>query len=148
MNGATIDRVQIAARIPHAGTMCLLDEAVRWDADTIECRAVSHRDPANPLRARGQLAAVHAVEYAAQAMALHGALVSTDGRPPSRPGYIGAVRAVQLHAARLDEATDALTIRAERLAGDASHVLYAFTVCAGERVLAEGRISAALGAAP
>lgn len=146
MNGATIDHVQIAARIPHAGTMCLLDEAVRWDANTIECRAVSHRDPANPLRARGQLAAVHAIEYAAQAMALHGAL-ATGGRPPSQPGYIGAVRAVQLHAARLDEAAEALTIRVERLAGDASHVLYAFTVCAGERALAEGRISVALGAA-
>ena len=57
------------------------------------------------------------------------------------------MRAVQLHAARLDEATEALTIRAERLAGDASHVLYAFTVSAGERLLVEGRISVALGAA-
>ena len=147
MNGATIDHVQIAARIPHAGTMCLLDEAVRWDANTIECRAVSHRDPANPLRERGQLAAVHAIEYAAQAMALHGALVSTGGRRPSRPGYIGAVRAVQLHATRLDDAAGDLTILVERLAGDAGHVLYAVTVCAGERALAEGRISVALGAA-
>jgi len=146
MNGATLDRAQIAARIPHSGTMCLLHEAVRWDADTIECRAVSHRDPANPLRERGQLAAVHAIEYAAQAMALHGALLSTS-TPASRPGYIGAVRAIRLHTARLDDAVADLAVRGERLAGDASHVLYAFTVSAGERLLVEGRISVALGAA-
>ena len=135
MNSAPIDRVQIAARIPHAGTMCLLDEAVRWDANTIECRGGAQPEPPHPPPAPRPQAAVH------------GALVSTDFRPPSRPGYIGAVRAVQLHATRLDEAAEDLTIRAERLAGDAGHVLYAFTVCAGERVLAEGRISVALGAA-
>ena len=39
------------------------------------------------------------------------------------------------------------TIHAERLAGDASHALYAFSIRAGERLLAEGRISVALGAA-
>ena len=127
--------------------MCLLDEAVRWDANTIECRAVSHRDRrircaradswpqctrSNTQRRRWRCTA-------------HWFPLAADR--PSRPGYIGAVRAVQLHAARLDEAAEALTIRVERLAGDASHVLYAFTVCAGERALAEGRISVALGAA-
>ena len=127
--------------------MCLLHEVLRWDADAIECRAVSHRDPANPLRARGRLAAVHGIEYAAQAMALHGALLGGDGAPATRPGYIGAVRAVELHAARLDDVLEDLHVRAERLAGDASHVLYRFAVRAGGRLLVEGRVSVALGAA-
>lgn len=146
MTPAPLDHAAIAARIPHAGRMCLLHEAIAWDADSIDCRAVSHRDPTNPLRANGRLAAVHGIEYAAQAMALHGALLGGDGAPASRPGYIGAVRAVELHAARLDDVREDLDIRAERLAGDADHVLYAFAVRAGGRRLAEGRVSVALGA--
>ena len=147
VSGGPLDHAAIAARIPHAGRMCLLDEVLRWDGDAIECRAVSHRDPANPLRTGDRLAAVHGIEYAAQAMALHGALLGGDGAPASRPGYIGAVRALELHAPRLDGIADDLTIHAERLAGDASHVLYSFAVRAGDRLLVEGRISVALGAA-
>jgi predicted hotdog family 3-hydroxylacyl-ACP dehydratase len=147
VSGNSLDHAAIAARIPHAGSMCLLDEVVRWDADAIDCRARSHRDPANPLRSREQLAAVHGVEYAAQAMALHGALLSGVDAPASRPGYIGAVRALELHAPRLDDIAGDLAVHAERLVGDASHVLYAFNIRAGARLLVEGRISVALGAA-
>jgi predicted hotdog family 3-hydroxylacyl-ACP dehydratase len=147
VSGVRLDHAAIAARIPHAGRMCLLHEVIRWDGDAIECRAVSHHDLTNPLRARDRLAAVHGIEYAAQAMALHGALLGGEGAPATRPGYIGAVRALELHTTRLDDIVDALDIRAERLAGDASHVLYSFAVRVGERLLVEGRISVALGAA-
>jgi predicted hotdog family 3-hydroxylacyl-ACP dehydratase len=147
VSGGPLDHAAIAARIPHAGRMCLLHEVIRWDANSINCRARSHRDPANPLRSREQLAAVHGVEYAAQAMALHGALLGGAEAPASRPGYIGAVRALELHARRLDDIAEDLTIHAERLVGDASHVLYAFSIRAGERLLVAGRISVALGIA-
>ena len=40
----------------------------------IECTASTHRAPGNPLAANGRLEAVCGVEYASQAMALHGAL--------------------------------------------------------------------------
>ena len=147
VSGSTLDHAAITARIPHAGAMSLLHEVVAWDAGSIECRARSHRDPANPLRSRNQLASVHGIEYAAQAMALHGALLGGAGAPASRPGYIGAVRALELHVPRLDDIADDLTIHAERLAGDASHALYTFSLRAGGRLLAEGRISVALGVA-
>jgi len=147
VSSSPLDHAAIAARIPHAGRMCLLYEVTAWDADSIDCRARSHRDPANPLRSRGQLAAVHGVEYAAQAMALHGALLGGDDAPASRPGYIGAVRALEVHAPRLDDIADDLTVHAERLIGDASHALYSFTIHTGNRLLAEGRISVALGVA-
>lgn len=146
MSPDRLDHAAIAARIPHAGSMCLLHEVVTWSAESIECRARSHRDPSNPLRARGQLAAIHAVEYAAQAMALHGALLGGEGAPATRPGYIGAIRALDLHARRLDDVVVDLVIHANRLGGDASHVLYEFAIRAGERPLVEGRISVALGA--
>ena len=147
MSDIRLDRTAIAARIPHSGRMCLLHEVVAWDAGSIDCLARSHRDPANPLRSRSQLASVHGVEYAAQAMALHGALLGGEGAPAERPGYIGAVRALELHAPRLDDIEGDLTIHAERLAGDATHALYAFSIRSHERLLAEGRISVALGVA-
>jgi predicted hotdog family 3-hydroxylacyl-ACP dehydratase len=142
-----LDHAAIASRIPHDGRMCLLHEVAAWDANSIDCRARSHRDPANPLRSRSQLSAVHGIEYAAQAMALHGALLGGDDAAAPRPGYIGAVRALELHAARLDDVAEDLAVRAERLIGDASHVLYSFSIRAGPRLLLEGRISVALGIA-
>ena len=101
VSGSTLNHAAITARIPHAGAMSLLHEVVAWDAGSIECRARSHRDLANPLRSRNQLATVHGIEYAAQAMALHGALLGGEGAPATRPGYIGAVRALKVHAPRL-----------------------------------------------
>jgi predicted hotdog family 3-hydroxylacyl-ACP dehydratase len=142
-----LDHAAIAARIPHAGSMCLLHEVVSWNADSIDCLARSHRDPANPLRSGNRLAAVHGIEYAAQAMALHGTLLGGENAPASRPGYIGAVRALELHTPRLDGIAGDLSVHAERLVGDASHVLYAFNIRAGDRLLVEGRISVALGVA-
>jgi predicted hotdog family 3-hydroxylacyl-ACP dehydratase len=124
---ATLDHAGIAARVPHAGRMCLLDRLLRWDASTIECRATSHRDAANPLRGDDGLLAVCAIEYAAQAMALHGGLGAPEGSAP-RPGYIASVRNVQCSVSRLDDIGGELVVTAERLAGDASQVMYAFDV--------------------
>ena len=141
-----LDRDWIAARIPHSGTMCLLDAVVGWSDTRVHCTATSHRDPANPLRANGRLAAVCGIEYAAQAMAVHGALAAGDAAP--RPGMLVSVRAVQLHAERLDDLAADLAIHAERSSGDASLLLYQFSVHAADRLLLEGRASVLLGAPP
>ena len=144
---ATLDHAGIAARIPHGGRMCLLDALLSWSAEGIRCSAASHSDPDHPLRHGGALPAPAAIEYAAQAMALHGTLLGGENAPASRPGYIGAVRALELHTPRLDGIAGDLSVHAERLVGDASHVLYAFNIRAGDRLLVEGRISVALGVA-
>ena len=59
-----LDHAWIAAHIPHAGTMCVLDSVDAWDTERIRCTATSHRDPDNPLRAHGRLASVCGIEYA------------------------------------------------------------------------------------
>ena len=79
-----LDRVAIAARIPHQGSMCLLDAVLAWDSGQIHCRASSHRQPDNPLRAAARLGAACGIEYAAQAMAVHGALLAPSDRSDSR----------------------------------------------------------------
>ena len=142
---ATLDHAAIAARIPHQGTMCLLAAVDAWDAKRIRCRATSHRAADNPLRDGDDLPATSAIEYAAQAMAVHGALVAAPAATP-RMGYLASVRAVELHVARLDTIAAALEIDAERLSGDEHNILYAFTVSAGGACLARGRAAVILDA--
>jgi predicted hotdog family 3-hydroxylacyl-ACP dehydratase len=140
-----MDKAWIAARIPHQGDMCLLDAVDGWSPDHIVCHATSHTNPAHPLRAAGRLGAANGIEYAAQAMAVHGALVA-DANTAPRQGYLTSVRSVTLHADRLDGLDGPLDVRAERLSGDANNVLYRFTVHHSGRCLLEGRASVVLDA--
>ncbi len=142
---ADLDRAWIAAHIPHQGSMCLLNAVHDWAADAIACMATSHTDPANPLRAEGRLGAANGIEYAAQAMAIHGALLAGNDDQP-RQGYLTSVRGVTLHVARLDDLPGKLHIRAERLSGDANNILYQFSVSHADRCLLEGRAAVVLDA--
>lgn len=142
-----LDRVAIAARIPHQGSMCLLDAVLAWDSGQIHCRASSHRQPDNPLRAAARLGAACGIEYAAQAMAVHGALLAPAGAPP-RPGYLASVRSVQLAVDRLDDLPQDLDIVAERLSGDEHNILYHFRVEHAGDLLLSGRAAVMLVAQP
>jgi predicted hotdog family 3-hydroxylacyl-ACP dehydratase len=152
MTPATLDRAGIAARIPHAGPMCLLDRMTSWTADAIECVAANHRDPCHPLRTASGLLASATIEYAAQAMALHGALggAAAAGRAAA-PGVLASARDVRLACWRLDDLPaadpDELVVSAERHAADASRILYAFSVRHGGREIASGRAAVVLAAA-
>ena len=143
--GQVIDHTGIAARIPHHGSMCLLDTVQSWSEAAIECRAVSHTDPTNPLRSNNQLGAAHGIEYAAQAMAVHGALLAGADGPP-RQGYLTSVRGVNLHVTRLDDLPGELAVRAERLSGDDRNILYQFSVSHQGRCLLEGRAAVVIDA--
>jgi predicted hotdog family 3-hydroxylacyl-ACP dehydratase len=138
-----LDRETLEHLLPHRGAMCLLDSVAQWDHARIDCRATSHRDPDNPLRLGGRLPAVVAIEYAAQAMAVHGGLRA----PPDQgaaPGYLVAVRNARLHAARLDDITADLEISAACLVADPTGLAYDFAVSAGGQLLVEGRATVAL----
>jgi len=140
-----LDRNWIESRIPHRHRMCLLDAVVSWDAARVLCRATSHRDAENPLRSHGRLGAACGVEYAAQAMAVHGALLAPEGARPGL-GYLASVRDVALHASRLDDVDADLDVEALRLAGDDNNILYQFSVRAGVRDLLGGRALVVLDA--
>ncbi|CAG2131709.1 hotdog family protein [Cupriavidus numazuensis] len=127
--------------------MCLLDSVLDWDADFIRCQATSHRSVDNPLRAHGRLAAVCGVEYAAQAMAVHGAVLQQGGQRP-RMGYLASVRKLALDVERLDDIDGPLTIEAHRVSGEGSNVLYAFEVSGGGKQLLSGRAAVILDVAP
>lgn len=147
MNAITHD--EIAARIPHAGNMCLLDSVSDWGPDHIRCQASSHRDPANPLRSAGRLGVLCGIEYAAQAMAMHGGLqAAPPGEAGQRPkaGFLASVRSVSAHVARLDDSASDLQVEARRVSGDETLVMYEFSVRDADRLLIEGRAAVMMDA--
>ena len=147
------DRGWIQAHIPHQGRMCLLDEVRAWDQASIECASRTHRAPDHPLRAHGRLGSACLLEYAAQAMAVHGALrfpadTATASAAAIGPvGVLASARSVELLVASLDEIAEELLIRAERQHSDERGALYEFRVSAAARLLAHGRAAVMFGAA-
>lgn len=141
-----VTKADIARIIPHAGAMCLLDRVDNWDAAKIRCTSNTHRDPENPMRTRGQLAAVCGIEYAAQAMAVHGGLAGIVGDKP-KAGYLASLRDVACRKNRLDDLEGELMVDAEKLMGDESRVIYQFTLRVGKVEVLSGRATVVLEAA-
>lgn len=141
-----LDHDWIAGCIPHQGRMCLLDRVEEWDSQRILCRARSHRDIDNPLRAYGRLGAACGIEYAGQAMAVHGALVAQDDEPRSRLGYLVSVRSARLHAVRLDDIASDLLIAVNWVTRVEDSVLYQFKISDTARTLLDGRAAVVLNA--
>jgi predicted hotdog family 3-hydroxylacyl-ACP dehydratase len=143
-----LPRAAWAALIPHAGAMCLLDEVLAWDEATVHARSASHRRADNPLRRDGVLRALHACEYGAQAMAVHGGLRARAAGARAAAGYLVSLRGVVLHRARLDDLPGWLEVRAERLLGGDAGWQYAFQVEHEGLAVASGRAMVMLAPAP
>ena len=121
--------------------MCLLDGVIEWDNDSIVCVSETHREPANPLRRGGRLAAVHAFEYGAQAAAIHGGLRAKAEGKTAPPGYLAALRDAQLQVDRLDDIASPLQVSARRLFGTGVDTVYECEISAGAKLLARGRVT-------
>lgn len=139
------DKAAIAQVIPHTGNMCLLDGVLECDAQRIRCISGTHRDAANPMRSGDVLLALCGIEYAAQAMAVHGAWDAKFDRKP-RAGYLAALRDVACHTTRLDDLGDDLVIDAEKVMGDDARVIYQFNIHAGTTKIMSGRATVVLDA--
>jgi predicted hotdog family 3-hydroxylacyl-ACP dehydratase len=150
-----LNHADIAARIPHTGSMCLLHSVEDWAHTHIDCTAISHIDPANPLRRSGVLASLNLIEYAAQAMAVHGSLLQeqvqqaalakleANTRPPQQ-GRLVSVRNVALFTQDLSLYSAPLRLHCELLLGDALSSTFSFTVHADDHLLGQGRASVML----
>jgi predicted hotdog family 3-hydroxylacyl-ACP dehydratase len=146
LNQTGLDHAWIARHIPHQGSMCLLDCVEAWDQMRIQCRASSHRAADNPLRAFGRLGAACGIEYAAQAMAVHGALLAPADAGSARVGYLVSVRATKLHVPRLDDIAADLRVEATCITRSENNILYQFSLSAAGRLLLDGRATVVLDA--
>ena len=86
---AVLGREQLRELIPHAGDMCLLERVIASSKQRHRVRgAVASHSPNIRCATTGSSSALHLAEYAAQAMAVHGALISRGG---ARPGLLAAL---------------------------------------------------------
>lgn len=132
------------ALLPHAGRSRLISAVLEADGDRIVCEGVPPSDPEHPLRLDGRLWPAAAIEYGAQAMAVHGALADRAGGPP-RVGYLVAVRDVEFAVDALDTVAGPLRVTAERVFVLGDQVSYAFEVGTADGTpLARGRASVSL----
>ncbi len=136
--------IPIAGLVPHAGAMCLWQHIDHADATSIRLATGSHRDIAHPLRSAGRLRAVHLAEYGAQAMAVHGGLLARAAGTPVRPGFLVALRGLELTLPRIDDLAGELIGHAELLAAGADSQQYAFRIHHEGSCIAEGRAAVML----
>jgi len=134
-----LNQKEIETLIPHSGAMSLLNEVLKWDEDHIICLANSHRSKHNPLRNENALSSVCGVEYAAQAMAVHGALSKSDPDEEPRPGYLASIKNLDLLVSSLDDIESDLVIEAELLMRDKEFLVYQFRVLSEDLNLLSGR---------
>lgn len=135
-----INREQILAMIPHQGAMCLWDEVISWDSEVIVLNAGNHRDPTHPLRSiDGRLRAIHLCEYGAQAMAVHGGLRAQAVGEHAKPGFLVALRGVDLHVDHIDQLPGLLQGTATVLIDGEGGWQYQFRIEHDGALLAQGR---------
>jgi predicted hotdog family 3-hydroxylacyl-ACP dehydratase len=138
-----IGRDKIAALIPHAGAMCLLDGVLGWDDASVRCVSSRYADADNPLRrADGTLGVACGIEIAAQAMAVHGRLLAGAAEKPGL-GYLMSVRDVRFGAPLLDGEGD-LLVEATLLMGDGGEAMYQFALRRDGVELLSGRAAVLL----
>lgn len=120
--------------------MCLIDSVVHWDTATILCRTQSHRDPRNPLRSPEGLSALQGVEYGAQAMAIHGALLALEDKRANGRGYLVAVENLFLDVDWLHDVPGPLDVQANLEVADCTCVIHQIQLQADASVLVRGRL--------
>jgi predicted hotdog family 3-hydroxylacyl-ACP dehydratase len=121
--------------------MCLLDEVLAWDRETILCLTHSHRNRDNPLREANRLHSIHAVEYGAQAMAVHGGLLAREADNECRAGLLVSLRNIKLRVDRLDLIESPLLVSATQLMAEAGNLLYHFALREKDSIIASGKVA-------
>lgn len=139
------DHKWIRAHIPHSGKMCLLDKVQKWNEESITCTTMTHISKDNPMKNNNKLGISSGVEYAAQAMAVHNAILfeETENVHP-RGGVITRVQNIQFFTDYLDEHCSALIIMAHRMRAIEDVVHYSFSIFCEEKILISGEVTVVL----
>ena len=134
-----VAREQLCSLIPHAGSMCLLDEVLEWDDEHILCQTRSHLLEDNPLRCDAGLSALQGIEYGMQSMAVHGGLLASKDNKTAPPGFAAALRKITLQVEWLHNINEPLLVSAKSLVLDAGSCIYEFEVKCSKQSLLQGR---------
>ena len=136
-------KATIRTLIPHSDDMCLLEQVVSVSEANIECLSLSQVDVNHPLRFDEKLSASAGIEYAAQAMALHGRLsllgnesAPVEGKP--KRGYIVVLSKVNYRVDYL-HVYPKMRIFCEQIMAHSQGSQYQFTISDGTDCLLEGQ---------
>lgn len=136
-----INRQQLCELIPHEGNMCLLDTVESWDENQIICASSTHNQKDNPLRDSNRLGCVNAIEYGAQATAVHGGLLARKNHYEiTRSGFLVQVKDLEFVDCDLSAIPDPLTIQARQIHFDKASMLYMIIIKHNHEELMQGRI--------
>jgi predicted hotdog family 3-hydroxylacyl-ACP dehydratase len=134
-----IEHNEVCSLIPHSFDMCLLDRVESWDENTITCTSQSHKLATNPLRRNKTLSSVHLLEYAAQAMAVHGGLHDREQGVQMTEGYLAALRDIKIELRDIENLESELRIEATKMLSQGGNMIYSFKVSTEENELVSGR---------
>jgi len=134
---------EIEQRLPHAGKMSLLDKVTYADRLTLSASAVSHLSSDNPLRFNHKLSSINGIEYAAQAMAIHGFLLSElkQTEASTKTGYIATIRNIDIFTPFFPETESVIKIEVKQLMSDTNGFTYQFHISDGKKTLISGKIT-------
>ena len=145
MAAVTLDRAALATLLPHAGAMCLIDTVESYDGERIVCTTMQHRNRDNPLAVDGRIGCAQGIEFAAQAMAIHGALRATPAGARPSVGWLASIRNCVLHWDRIDTHAGSLRVSATRVAAAGGALMYGFAIDAGPVCVISGTATVILG---
>lgn len=151
----TMDRETLQQFLPHRGPMLLLDRVEGWNESAILCTASSHNAADNPLRVSGRVSTVHAMEYGAQAAAIHLFVTAAAGNgedaasaipAPDQIVFLGVVRDFDLIHPYLDGGPESLLHIESRVVSVAPRIFqYQVNVKRDDEPVAQGVISLIVG---
>jgi predicted hotdog family 3-hydroxylacyl-ACP dehydratase len=132
---------EIANFLPHQAPMILIDHIIKADEHFLIGRIESHRAPSHPLRIRGSLPAISAIEMAAQGCAIHGALRNPSTPDDPRPGVLALIKDISWNHPSIDEVEGPLELLVLRLHGDSHQAFYQFKLTAKSGLLVLGELA-------
>lgn len=135
---SAMERENFRHLVPHSGGMILIDRVVSWDERSLRASCQSHLSVENPLRRDGRLSVVHALEYGAQAMAVHGGLLAERSGESIAGGYLAGVRNLRFFRSRLDDLSGELDVEVDMQHVQEGSLIYTFRVSSSGQSVAEG----------
>lgn len=119
--------------IPHSGNMCLIDQVSEWNEEFIHCCTFSHLAADNPLKDANGFSTIMLLEYGAQAMAIHGGILSGQ----KKPGFLAVIRDAILHSENINHIKKHLLINANAIGLSTAGAMYSFQISANNETLLE-----------
>ncbi|HIL87067.1 MAG TPA: 3-hydroxylacyl-ACP dehydratase [Candidatus Marinimicrobia bacterium] len=131
---------ELCELIPHSGKMCLIDSVEKWDDESIICTTQTHLNHDNPLLSNGILPVSALIEYGAQAMAIHGAIIAEKLGEKIQEGYLAALKDVNFfNNLEINNIASPLIIKATRRFASQGNMIYEFLITSENDNLISGR---------